>query len=65
MFGIKNQQGVHAWINGVYIHKWLFNHLLSMIDDDYELMIDEIIDLIDEEFRLRNITLEQKNYIDT
>lgn len=60
MFEIKNQQGVHAWINGVYIHKWLFNHLLSMIDDDYALTIDEIVDLMDEELQLRNITLEQK-----
>lgn len=60
IFEIKNQQGVHAWINGVYIHKWLFNHLLSMIDDDYALTIDEIVDLMDEELKLRNMTLEQK-----
>lgn len=58
-FEIKGQQA-NPWMNGTYVHKWIFEHVLHHVDVDYALTVAYLIDLIDREIRLRNITLEQK-----
>lgn len=47
-------------MNGTYVHKWIFEHVLHHVDVDYALTVAYLIDLIDREIRLRNITLKQK-----
>ena len=58
-FEIKSQYS-NPWMNGTYVHKLLFERVLHHVDVDYALTIAVIVSNIDEEIRLRNITLEQK-----
>lgn len=60
MFQIKNQQGDKSILNGVYVRKILVNTILFSVNNEYKVKIGYLMDLIDEELRLRNITLEKK-----
>ena len=60
MFKIPNNSTEYKWMNGTYIHKCLIHQLLSFIDPIYAFKINTLIDMIDEEIHLRNITLEDK-----
>lgn len=58
-FEIKGQQA-NPWMNGTYVHKLLFERVLHHVDVDYALTIAIVVSNMDDEIRLRNITLEQK-----
>ena len=59
VFEIKSQYS-YSWMNGTYIHKWLFERVLQHVDEDYALTVSIIISNIDKELQLRNISLEEK-----
>ena len=59
-FTIRNQEGNRACLNGVYMPKLLLHFFCEHVNKAYAMDIMDLIDLIEEETRLRNITLEQK-----
>lgn len=59
-FEVKLRGNDTKWIAGTYIHEIMLNKLLMHVNDNYAIKISYLINMINEELRLRNITLEQK-----
>ena len=57
---LYKRTGEYHDFQGWYIHPKLINELAMWCDIDYAILINEIVDVINEEVKLRNITLEEK-----
>ena len=60
MIEIKTRSSEIKWIAGTYIHEILINRVLSHINNEYAFKISHLINIINKELHLKNMTLEEK-----
>ena len=60
MFSMDRQEDKYNWISGTYVHEIFINMILVHVDKVYAFKVSHLINLMNEELQLRNITLEQK-----
>ena len=60
MFSMDRQEDKYNWISGTYVHEIFINMILVHVDKVYAFKVSYLINLMNEELHIRNITLEQK-----